>query len=51
MVSPEIILACLRNEQKAQKALYEASAPYVYTIVRHYIQGEHDRKDAMQEIF
>ncbi len=51
MVNTLIIQACKRKEHNAFKQCYEACAPYVYTIIRNYINNEDDRKDAMQEAF
>jgi RNA polymerase sigma-70 factor (ECF subfamily) len=50
LVSTEIIEKCKRNEQRAYKQCYEACAPYVYAIVKNYI-NEDERKDAMQVVF
>ncbi|MFK7935993.1 MAG: RNA polymerase sigma factor [Saprospiraceae bacterium] len=41
----------MANQRAAQRQLYEACAPYVFTIVKNYIRDEHFRKDAMQEAF
>lgn len=51
MVSKEVILANIRGDRQAHKHLYDACAPYVYTIVKNYIYDREFRKDAMQEVF
>lgn len=47
----EYISGCKKGKRKAQKALYEACAPYVYTIIQRYIFRKEEHKDLMQEAF
>jgi len=51
MVSIDLINKCIARDRLAQQQLYEACAPYVYTIIKSYIADESYRKDAMQEAF
>lgn len=51
MVSIDLINSCIARDKIAQRQLYEACAPYVYTIIKNYIGDESYRKDAMQEAF
>lgn len=51
MVKPELIARCRKKDQQAFGALYEACLPYVYTIVKGYIENQDIRKDLLQEIF
>lgn len=51
MISSKVISACLVNDRKAHKDLYELCAPYVYSVVKNYVFEHNLRKDAMQETF
>lgn len=51
MVKPDTITQCKNKNQRAFKALYEASLPYVFTIVKGYTENPDSRKDLIQEIF
>ena len=51
MVSEKIIEGCIKRQRKAQKKMYEACAPYVYSIIKNYVSDLEFRKDTMQEIF
>ncbi len=51
MIDREVIEGCLKNNREAHKRLYDACAPYVYTIVKRYVPDRVFRKDAMQEVF
>ena len=51
MVDSLIIKACKQKDRKAFKQCYEVCAPYVYAIIKNYVSGTDDRKDAMQEVF
>lgn len=50
-VTNSIINSCKKSDENAFRLLYEASIPYVYTIVSRYIKVEVDKKDIIQEIF
>jgi len=47
----QYISSCKKGNRKAQKALYEACAPYVFTIIQRYIFRKEDHRDLMQEAF
>ena len=49
MVSLDVINNCIARDKLAQRQLYEACAPYIYTIIKSYIGDKSYRKDAMQE--
>lgn len=51
MIDNSVIERCKQKDRKAFKECYEACAPYVFAIVKNYITGHDDRKDAMQEVF
>lgn len=51
MVSYAQIEGCLKNKAQSQRELYEACAPYVYSIVRTYIFDQEFRKDVVQDVF
>ncbi len=51
MVSSSVIKSCLQKDSKAYKDLYNASIPYVYSVVKRYLTNIEDRKDIVQEIF
>lgn len=51
MVTKAVIQSAKNKNRKAQKALYEATAPYIYTIVKNYIWDDSFRKDAMQVVY
>lgn len=51
MVSNLIINKCKNKVRAAQSELYSSCAPYVYTVVKSYIQDEAFIKDLMQESF
>ena len=51
MVSPMIIDLCKAGQEKGYSALYEACAPYVYTIIKSYITERDAHPDMMQEVF
>ena len=51
MVSFKIIQGCKKNDRLCQKQLYQACAPYIFTIVKSYISDQNFVKDVMQESF
>lgn len=51
MIDQHLIAACQRKERQAFQQCYEACAPYVYSIIKHYVSDVSDRKDVMQEVF
>jgi RNA polymerase sigma factor (sigma-70 family) len=51
LVDTLYINKCKNGDGSSFKVIYEASAPYVYTIVRNYIKDEEYRRDIMQEIY
>lgn len=51
MIAPEVIHACIRGKQSAQKVLYTTFLPYVLTIVRRYGIAKREEADAVQEVF
>lgn len=44
-----LIQACIRQERKAQKMLYEQYAPLVMGICRRYLKSEEDAEDTLVE--
>ncbi len=50
-VSKSLIESCKKSDENANKHLYNASIPYVYSIVSRYIREEAEIKDLIQEIF
>ncbi len=51
IVSQSIIESCKKSDENAYKHLYNASIPYVYSIVSRYIRNETEKKDLIQDIF
>jgi len=51
MIDPEVILKCLKGEKSAEKALFCAFAPKVYTICSRYSANGLESKDLLQECF
>lgn len=51
MVSNSIIAKCKKQVRTAQSELYRSCAPYVYTVVKSYVQDEAYIKDIMQDSF
>lgn len=51
MVSQLLIENCIKNERASQGKLYSACAPYVYTIVKSYVNDDSYVKDVMQDAF
>ena len=45
----ELIQACIREDRKAQQALYEQFAPLVMGICRRYLKSEEDAEDVLVE--
>lgn len=50
-INQQLLDNCIMRDRVSQKALYEACAPYVYTIVKNYISDKSFIKDALQEAF
>ncbi len=50
-VNEVLIKNCINGERISHKALYEECAPYVYAIVKNYVNDSGFHKDAMQESF
>ena len=51
MVTENTIEKCKKKDQRAFRALYEASLPYVFTVVKGYTDNPDFKKDLVQEIF
>ena len=51
MNDPEILHGCLRQDRRAQRALYEKHLPYLLAIVRRYGVAGEDVQDVVQEAF
>lgn len=51
MIDAATVAACLREDPRAHRAFYEATAPYVYAVVSGYVADAEHRKDAMQEAY
>ncbi len=51
MVNKDTISKCKEKNEKAFKEMYEACLPYIFTIVKNYIDIPDFRKDLIQEIF
>lgn len=46
-----IIAGCIRQERKAQRALYERYAPLLFAVVRRYLSSYEDAEDVLAEVF
>lgn len=51
MVGSDIINMCIKQDQQGYRLLYEACIPYVYNIVKSYINDTSYQKDIIQETF
>lgn len=51
MVSLKLIDNCKSGGRAAFKEIYESCAPYVYSIVKRYLDKNDYHKDIMQEVF
>lgn len=51
MVDIDIIQACKLGDRRSYQLLYNASAAYLFTIVKNYLSDDDDRKDVLQEIY
>ena len=51
LIDPKTIKASVEGKEWAHKELYQNSAPYVFSIIRHYILDQENQKDLMQEIY
>jgi RNA polymerase sigma factor (sigma-70 family) len=51
LVDIQYIEKCKNGDSSAFKMIYNASAAYVYAIVKNYLKDEEYRRDIMQEIF
>ena len=49
LTETELISACLREDRKAQQALFDRFAPLVLGVCRRYLQRETDAHDALAE--
>jgi len=50
-VDIRLIAACLANQRKAQRQLYELSLPRLNMICRRYLVNPADLQDALQDVF
>lgn len=50
-ITNSLISKCIQQDRRAHKELYEASAGYVYAIIKNYIKDQDFVKDLMQETF
>lgn len=51
MINTHIIETCKKGDKQSYALIYKSAAPYVYSIVRRYIEDTEYRKDVMQETF
>lgn len=51
MIDKSLISLCKQGSQKAHKEVYTSCIPYVYSIVKRYVNNQEDIKDIIQEIF
>lgn len=51
MVDAIYIQQCKNGEAPSYKKIYEATAPYLFTIIKNYISDEEYRRDILQETF
>lgn len=51
MVGSDIINRCIKQDQQGYRLLYEACIPYVYSIVRSYVNDDFYQKDIIQETY
>lgn len=51
MVNQNTIEQCKKKDQQAFKELYESCLPYVFTIVKGYVDNHGYQKDLVQEVF
>lgn len=47
----DLILGCKNDDRRAQKALVDTYAPYLFAIGRRYMRDESEAKDIIQEAF
>lgn len=50
-ISSDLIKACISQERKAQKQLYELLLPYLRAVAQRYLRDSSYVKDALQESF
>ncbi len=50
-ISSDLIRACISQERKAQKQLYELLLPYLRAVANRYLQDVSYTKDVLQESF
>lgn len=51
MIDRQTIDHCIRRDERSMKVCYERCAPYVYTIIKSYINDPDSRKDVLQNTF
>lgn len=51
MIEKQIIQYCKAGKEQGYARLYKNTAPYVYSLLKRYIQDVDYRKDIMQEIY
>ena len=51
MIDISIINALKSGEESAYELLYKRSIAYVYSIVRRFVEVEHEHKDIIQEVY
>lgn len=51
MIDKSLIRQCIRRDRTSMNRCYELCAPYVYSIIKSYINDESSRKDVLQNTF
>ncbi len=51
MIEKKIINKCRKGDQRAFRELYNATVPYIFSIVKRYVFAESDWKDVVQDAF
>lgn len=50
-LTPALVAASFRGDERAQRALYEKYYPYARTVALHYASGNADAEDIVQDAF
>lgn len=51
MTEQELIIACQKEDRKAQRALYDRFSPVMFGVVRRYVSVYEDAEDVLAEAF
>jgi RNA polymerase sigma-70 factor (ECF subfamily) len=51
MQEAAIIAGCVRQDRRAQRALYDRFAPLLFAVVRRYVSSYEDAEDVLAEVF